>query len=557
MGKTKWYLRRHCEPNLRAKRRGGVAILLALALVPSLGIVAVPMAGTVEANTQATGVWVDDNYTLGSCGGHMWGYDAFDNIQDGIDNVADDGTVHVAAGTYNETVEVNKELTLQGEGKDVVTVTAADSDDYVFEVTAHNVTISGFNITGAQKCGVYLDKRRHCEILHNIITANGDDGIYIDKSSDNTISGNGITANGGYGIYINKSSDNTISGNEITANGDDGICLHKGSDNTISGNGITANGGYGIYIDKDSGNTISDNEITANDGGINLDSSNNNDISKNDILNNSAPDSGIHLNSDSQGNAIHLNNIVGNSPYGVHNEAAEMVDAENNWWGDASGPEDTSSAIDCKPPSEGGWNCDVCDENPDGTGDKVSDNVNYCPWLLEQYAPTKSTGTATGTGSASFSPDTGALEGLTAVDEGDLPEEGKPGLEFLHGFFSFNIVGLTPGQMVVVTITLPEDVPEGTEYWKYHEPEGWVDVTSLLGDDDGDNVLTLAVTDGGLGDDDGECNGIIVDQGGPGFYIHVGGEAYPVNKVLILMPWIALGIAVIAGVAVVLRRCRV
>jgi len=30
----------------------------------------------------------------------MWSYDAFDNIQDGIDNVADDSTVHVAAGEY-------------------------------------------------------------------------------------------------------------------------------------------------------------------------------------------------------------------------------------------------------------------------------------------------------------------------------------------------------------------------------------------------------------------------------------------------------------------------
>ena len=77
-----------------------VYVLLALALVLSLRVVAVPTTGTVEANTQATEVWVDDNYTLGSCGGHMWGYDAFDNIQDAIDAVADDGTVHAAAGEY-------------------------------------------------------------------------------------------------------------------------------------------------------------------------------------------------------------------------------------------------------------------------------------------------------------------------------------------------------------------------------------------------------------------------------------------------------------------------
>lgn len=189
----------------------------------------------------------------------------FATIQKGIDTIAEVGTVHVAGGAYNEAVDVKKQLPLQGEGRDVVTVTAADSDDYVFEVTVNNVTISGFNITGAEKRGVYLD----------------------------------------------SSSDNTISDNEITDNGD----------------------------------------------GINLDSSNSNQILENDILNNSAPDSGIHLDSDSSGNAIHFNNIVGNSPYGVHNEAEEMVDAKNNWWGDASGPSGVGH----------------------GTGDAVSDNVEYSP----------------------------------------------------------------------------------------------------------------------------------------------------------------------------------
>lgn len=72
-----------------------------------------------------------------------------------------------------------------------------------------------------------------------------------------------------------------------------------------------------------------------------------------------------------------------------------------------------------------------------------------------------------------------------------------------------------------------------------------MDVTSLLGDNDGDNMLTLTLTDGGLGDDDGAANGTIVDAGGPGNptpvggeVYPVGGEAYPVSKLAILAPWI-------------------
>ena len=37
-----------------------------------------------------------------------------------------------------------------------------------------------------------------------------------------------------------------------------------------------------------------------------------------------------------------------------------------------------------------------------------------------------------------------------------------------------------------------------------------------MGSDDGDNVITITLVDGGWGDDDGTGNGLIVDQRGPG-----------------------------------------
>jgi len=123
--------------------------------------------------------------------------------------------------------------------------------------------------------------------------------------------------------------------------------------------------------------------------------------------------------------------------------------------------------------------------------------------------------TATNMGTAGFATDTGTIEALKAVDESTLPEGGKPALVFPYGFFSFNITGLSPGQTVEVTITLPFDVPERTEYWKYHVSEGgWIRIP--MGSDDGDNVISITLVDGELGDDDGIKNGRIVDQGGPG-----------------------------------------
>lgn len=149
---------------------------------------------------------------------------------------------------------------------------------------------------------------------------------------------------------------------------------------------------------------------------------------------------------------------------------------------------------------------------------------------------------ATGAGEVYFDADPSTLRNLTAIAEGTLPPEGKPDLVFPYGFFSFNITGLEPNQTVIVTITYPDNIPIGSEYWKYG-PNGslpprdpnphWYKIP--IGSDDGDKVITLTLQDGGTGDDDGVGNGTIVDQGGIG---------NPAARVPGLTP---LGIAALVG----------
>ncbi len=181
------------------------------------------------------------------------------------------------------------------------------------------------------------------------------------------------------------------------------------------------------------------------------------------------------------------------------------------------------------------------------TGNRIDGNI----WLM-----TLQTSTAPGT--VKLSTTDGLIEDFEAVDEATLPSEGKPPLAFPHGFFSFKITGLTPGQTVTVTIKLPSAMPPTTLYWKYHVPEGWIDVTSLLGDNDGDNILTLTLTDGGLGDDDGTANGVIVDQGGPGVP-PVGGVILQADnpRLLIILVKVSLVVFLIAvGVKAASRRLK-
>jgi parallel beta-helix repeat protein len=64
--------------------------------------------------------------------------------------------------------------------------------------------------------------------------------------------------------------------------------------------------------------------------------------------------------------------IYGNTQFGINNTGNSFcIDAENNWWGAVSGPNDASAAADL---------C-LLGANA-GTGDKVSNNVDYDPWSV-------------------------------------------------------------------------------------------------------------------------------------------------------------------------------
>jgi hypothetical protein len=56
-------------------------------------------------------------------------------------------------------------------------------------------------------------------------------------------------------------------------------------------------------------------------------------------------------------------NHIDNKTFGLRNTGSTLVDARLQWWGAASGPNNPT-------------------QNPSGTGNGVSDNVLFQPWLI-------------------------------------------------------------------------------------------------------------------------------------------------------------------------------
>jgi hypothetical protein len=333
-----------------------------------------------------------------------------------------------------------------------------------------------------------------------------------------------------WGLYVGNEFDGytgdvdivlDVSNNNFHDNTDGGVVItdedkEYGSSVSVSGGGnsLVDNTDYGYYI------------YTQGDGDITV------DLTGETITNH---DIGVYVQDTAGGSStssysvsIQSSGITGSTTFGMDNTVNTFVlDARYDWWGADDGPSGAGP----------------------GSGDAVSSYVDYSSWAGH-------TSTSTGSGTATFTPDAGTLTGLSAVAEGSLPAQAqatKP-ISFPDGLFSFDITGLTPGATVTVTITLPPGAAP-TQYWKYHASEGgWIQIPmTIVGPP---NVIKITLVDGGLGDDDGAANGVIVDQGGPGGGA-VGWETYPVSKARVLLPWLAL-LAVVAGGAslLVLRRRR-
>ncbi len=153
--------------------------------------------------------------------------------------------------------------------------------------------------------------------------------------------------------------------------------------------------------------------------------------------------------------------------------------------------------------------------NGNGNGNCNGNGNKNCS---ESPAPTIVNVTVhTETGAVSFSTTSGSFSDYSNIDVESIPQEwGLPSAELPYGLFSFTITSLPVGSTVTVTISFPTDIPAGSQYWKVHDGDWILLPAEFVGSNDGDNILTLTLTDGGIGDDDGVANGEIVDPGGPG-----------------------------------------
>ena len=249
-----------------------IYLLLALALVLSLWIAAVPEAETLWAHPGTIQVDVNDP---GCVTGHQ--PDPYSvvycSIQDAIYDALPGDVINVAAGTYDESITLEGGVQVLGAGADVTTIDGSTARGgqpaYHVVVGADNATLDGFTVTGGNASGTGSRRRgggmynyyssptvTNCIFSGNSASDGG--GMYNSYSSPTVTNcifeGNSAGSGGGMNNVYSSSPTVTnciFEGNSATSFGG-GMCNQVSSSPTVTncvfeGNSANQGGGGGMY----------------------------------------------------------------------------------------------------------------------------------------------------------------------------------------------------------------------------------------------------------------------------------------------------------------------
>jgi parallel beta-helix repeat protein len=224
-------------------------------------------------------------------------------------NLASEGdTIYVFAGTYNETVTINKRVSLIGGiDNEPSIIYSRFSHYYNVDITSDFVTLENFTL---------LDTERFITSQRGALVHVGADNVVVQK--------NNLSSCDLWGIYLDSSNDDTISGNLI--NGTKGAYVSGSNNNVFSNNNISNSSDAGIKISSSTKNIIYDNYFKKNSFGISSIDSSYSNITRNTFVQNKYH--GMYLFGD-RDDVIRANSIRNNTESGINIESYNCLIADN------------------------------------------------------------------------------------------------------------------------------------------------------------------------------------------------------------------------------------
>lgn len=341
---------------------------------------------------------------LASCANATVSVKQGERIQAAIDAASPGETIEVTNGTYQESLVVDRSLTLKG--------ISSDSEDGFPRVESENgpaitikadgVILEGLWAKSASgwtgDAGILVLSNNNI-IRNNMASGSGNAGILLQMCSNNTVFGNAVQGNGNEGLLLKNSSRNRLEKNEVSDNRY-GCKLSGGGENTILANRFVNNRFEAISLKESFANLIEGNYATGSEGALVLDSCRDNIVCKNDFVGNekgiflSYLGSGNDVQSEGKGVVISYNSMPSsesvssnNSIYlnNLSNKKNARDDSLDNWDNGKMG----NNYSDFNDPAEGCKGIKICDAELSISG---GPSVDRYPTASPVRIPGRSTG---------------------------------------------------------------------------------------------------------------------------------------------------------------------
>ena len=305
-----------------------------------------PLAGaapTAVAATSSKGTTIYVAPIASATSGNSCTKAGYRSINTAIARAAKGDTVHVCAGTYAESVELSKAITLEGESGAVIDATGQNVG---IAVTASGATVTGLTVNNATGQGIFVHEVSRVTITKNVIEHNDlgvgtstylycttqnfvpdcGEGLHLSGVSYSSVTANTIRNNSG-GILISDelgpTHHNKVDGNTVTDNTKNcGITIVGHLTGAVTETGKLQPKVAGVYKNTVTNNTVTNNGTVGTGAGILLANPRagmavyKNTVSGNTIASNGL--AGVQVNENTTGQYLD-GNVISNNTIGTNN----------------------------------------------------------------------------------------------------------------------------------------------------------------------------------------------------------------------------------------------
>jgi hypothetical protein len=238
-------------------------------LIPTLGVVATLVAISVgivyfwDSLGISLGIPLGGDSGLSTITVSQGDNTQYTKINDAIRDVKAGGEVLIRPGRYNESVVLDKTLSLIGDGEreDIIIET---HDGSCVEMLTKNATVRGLTLRGQSEQYYTVNISQGHLLLEGCnITSTTLGGVAVDNASAD-IRNCKIYDGKASGVFVSNNGKATIDNCDIFGNGKAGIAISQGGAPIVKGSRVNRNGYYGILV-YDSGTVaVSDSDLRGN-----------------------------------------------------------------------------------------------------------------------------------------------------------------------------------------------------------------------------------------------------------------------------------------------------